>query len=263
MKLLQVTVLCLLSSLCSSDDNIDAGTATTPVLNSSTISAAKTTVPTLSATVKSLNFFEKSTVGTSPKGTINNQSSQTSPLPTLLSLSTTVKSEEATTNVSTKKVLTTPSTTVTNLTLPNAVSTLQSSQHKTENQSSVNATKISGSTPQPDTSPSKPRIVPSVSTTIPENISLSQGTENAKNASPSTNPSRSSIILPVVIALIVITLSVFALVGLYRLCRKTDPGTPENGNDQPQSDKESVKLLTVKTISHESGERSAQGKNKN
>ncbi|KAK7819374.1 hypothetical protein U0070_025402 [Myodes glareolus] len=30
-------------------------------------------------------------------------------------------------------------------------------------------------------------------------------------------------------------------------------GAPENGNDQPQSDKESVTLLTVKTISHESG----------
>uniref|UniRef100_A0A8D2B4V0 Endomucin n=1 Tax=Sciurus vulgaris TaxID=55149 RepID=A0A8D2B4V0_SCIVU len=41
------------------------------------------------------------------------------------------------------------------------------------------------------------------------------------------------------------------------------PGTPENGNDQPQSDKESVKLLTVKTISNESGEHSAQGKTKN
>uniref|UniRef100_A0A8C3W2Z3 Endomucin n=1 Tax=Catagonus wagneri TaxID=51154 RepID=A0A8C3W2Z3_9CETA len=44
---------------------------------------------------------------------------------------------------------------------------------------------------------------------------------------------------------------------------KETPGTPENGNDQPQSDKESVKLLTVKTISHESGEHSAQGKTKN
>uniref|UniRef100_A0A8C9A2L1 Endomucin n=1 Tax=Prolemur simus TaxID=1328070 RepID=A0A8C9A2L1_PROSS len=40
-------------------------------------------------------------------------------------------------------------------------------------------------------------------------------------------------------------------------------GTPENGNDQPQSDKESVKLLTVKTISHESGEHSAHAKTKN
>ncbi|KFO37140.1 Endomucin [Fukomys damarensis] len=61
------------------------------------------------------------------------------------------------------------------------------------------------------------------------------------------------IILPVVIVLIVITLSVFVLVGLYRMCWKNDPGTPENGSDQPQSDKESVKLLTVKTLSHESG----------
>lgn len=32
------------------------------------------------------------------------------------------------------------------------------------------------------------------------------------------------IILPVVIVLIVITLSVFVLVGLYRMCWKTDPG---------------------------------------
>uniref|UniRef100_A0A452QW24 Endomucin n=1 Tax=Ursus americanus TaxID=9643 RepID=A0A452QW24_URSAM len=80
------------------------------------------------------------------------------------------------------------------------------------------------------------------------------GTEDAKNASSSSaSPSYSGIILPVVIALIVVTLSAFVLVGLYRMCWKTDPGTPENGNDQPQSDKESVKLLTVKTISHESG----------
>ncbi|XP_072480331.1 endomucin isoform X4 [Notamacropus eugenii] len=71
------------------------------------------------------------------------------------------------------------------------------------------------------------------------------------------------VILPVVIALIAITLSVFTLVGLYRMCWKTDPGTPDNGTDQPQSDKESVKLLTVKTISPETSEQSAQGKNKN
>uniref|UniRef100_A0A4X2M2J7 Endomucin n=1 Tax=Vombatus ursinus TaxID=29139 RepID=A0A4X2M2J7_VOMUR len=62
---------------------------------------------------------------------------------------------------------------------------------------------------------------------------------------------KSGVILPVVIALIAITLSVFTLVGLYRMCWKTDPGTPDNGTDQPQSDKESVKLLTVKTISPE------------
>uniref|UniRef100_G1PMN2 Endomucin n=1 Tax=Myotis lucifugus TaxID=59463 RepID=G1PMN2_MYOLU len=136
---------------------------------------------------------------------------------------------------------------------------------KAENQSSVNTTERPVSTSQPDASPSQTSILPPMSTAIAENISQSQGMiSNEKNASPSsTSSSHSSIILPVVIALIVITLSVFALVGLYRLCRKTDPGTAENGNDQPQSDKESVKLLTVKTISHEAGERSAQGKTKN
>ncbi|XP_043294236.1 endomucin isoform X5 [Cervus canadensis] len=103
---------------------------------------------------------------------------------------------------------------------------------------------------------------------------ISQSLSNAVSTSQSSNSKTetwssikateiSGIILPVVIALIVITLSVFALVGLYRMCWKTDPGTQENGNEQPQSDKESVKLLTVKTISHESGEHSAQGKTKN
>ncbi|XP_014315804.1 endomucin isoform X1 [Myotis lucifugus] len=250
MKLLQVTVLCLLSSVGSSEDNIDA---TTPPLKSSTISAAKTSEPT-PVTTTSLNLVTQSTVGTSPKGTTNKESLQTSLLSTLPSLIMTVKGEEATTNSVTKKELTTKSATVTDLPLPNDVSTLQSSQNKTENQSSVNTTERPVSTSQPDASPSQTSILPPMSTAIAENISQSQGTENEKNASPSsTSSSHSSIILPVVIALIVITLSVFALVGLYRLCRKTDPGTAENGNDQPQSDKESVKLLTVKTISHEAG----------
>ncbi|XP_023614177.1 endomucin isoform X8 [Myotis lucifugus] len=213
MKLLQVTVLCLLSSVGSSEDNIDA---TTPPLKSSTISAAKTSEPT-PVTTTSLNLVTQSTVGTSPKGTTNKESLQTSLLSTLPSLIMTVKGEA-------------------------------------ENQSSVNTTERPVSTSQPDASPSQTSILPPMSTAIAENISQSQGTENEKNASPSsTSSSHSSIILPVVIALIVITLSVFALVGLYRLCRKTDPGTAENGNDQPQSDKESVKLLTVKTISHEAG----------
>ncbi|KAL6088575.1 hypothetical protein STEG23_001809 [Scotinomys teguina] len=105
----------------------------------------------------------------------------------------------------------------------------------------------------PDVLP-KTTMSPSASLTTAKTISQLQDTEDGKiTATPSTTPSYSSIILPVVIALIVITLLVFTLVGLYRMCWKRDPGTPENGNDQPQSDKESVKLLTVKTISHESG----------
>ncbi|KAF4019759.1 hypothetical protein G4228_011410 [Cervus hanglu yarkandensis] len=129
----------------------------------------------------------------------------------------------------TETKLNTTKATVISQSLSNAVSTSQSSNSKTETWSSIKATEISVNTSPPEDSSFRTTTLSSISVTSPENISLSQG-----------------IILPVVIALIVITLSVFALVGLYRMCWKTDPG-------RPQSDKESVKLLTVKTISHESG----------
>ncbi|EHA98827.1 Endomucin, partial [Heterocephalus glaber] len=143
--------------------------------------------------------------------------------------------------------------TVTSPSLSSTFLTLQSSPNMTENQTSIKTTEISVSTQQPSPSPSE--VTASLSTlTTSRNTSQSQGIKDGKNTSSlSTSPSYSSVILPVVIVLIVITLSVFVLVGLYRMCWKNDPGTPENGSDQPQSDKESVKLLTVKTISHESG----------
>ncbi|NWT37260.1 MUCEN protein, partial [Chroicocephalus maculipennis] len=56
------------------------------------------------------------------------------------------------------------------------------------------------------------------------------------------------VILPIVITLIVITLSAFSLVALYRMCQKKTPGI------WAQSDKEGVKLLSVKTTSPETGE---------
>ncbi|KAM5341141.1 endomucin isoform 2-T2 [Glossophaga mutica] len=262
MKLLQGTVLCLLlvSSLRSSEGNDNQ---TTPASVSAAAFATGTSVPTQVAKSSLPDVVMTSTVGTSPNGTANKESVQTSLLPTVTSVTTTAKSEGATTKYVDMKNLTTATVTVKTLSLTNAVSTLPSAQDKTKNSSSINTTQIPVSTPQPGASTSETSISPLV-TTIPENTSTSQGTQSAKNASPSsTNSSRSSIILPVVIALIVLTLSVFALVGLYRICRKADPGTPDNGNDQPQSDKESVKLLTVKTISHESGEHSTQGKTKN
>ncbi|XP_009979515.1 PREDICTED: endomucin, partial [Tauraco erythrolophus] len=63
----------------------------------------------------------------------------------------------------------------------------------------------------------------------------------------------SSVILPIVITLIVITLSVFSLVALYRMCQKKTPERQENSTEQAQSDKEGVKLLSVKTTSPETG----------
>ncbi|KGL93707.1 Endomucin, partial [Charadrius vociferus] len=68
------------------------------------------------------------------------------------------------------------------------------------------------------------------------------------------------VILPIVITLIVITLSVFSLVALYRMCQKKTPGiwftfsVGGRGRSMVQSDKEGVKLLSVKTTSPETGE---------
>ncbi|XP_058577793.1 endomucin isoform X2 [Neofelis nebulosa] len=246
MKSLQVTILCLLLSLYSSKEDTGVNNTITGVLLST--SATEISVSTASIIP---NPVLESTSGASPKGTTKKESLNSPLLPTLSSLTTTIKDEGNPTKGVMKNEFTTANVTVTNPPLSNAASTSQSSQRK------INSL-------HPETLPSNASTLPSISITTPENISQFQGTEDAKNASSSSaSPSYSSIILPVVIALIVVTLSAFILVGLYRMCWKTDPGTPENGNDQPQSDKESVKLLTVKTISHESGEHSAQGKTKN
>ncbi|XP_060510541.1 endomucin isoform X2 [Panthera onca] len=245
MKSLQVTILCLLLSLYSSKEDTGVNAITGVLLSTR---ATEISVSTASIIP---NPVLESTSGASPKGTTKKESLNSPLLPTLSSLTTTIKDEGNPTKGVMKNEFTTANATVTNPPLSNAASTSQSSQHK------INSLR-------PETLPSNASTLPSISITTPGNISQFQGTEDAKNASSSSaSPSYSSIILPVVIALIVVTLSAFILVGLYRMCWKTDPGTPENGNDQPQSDKESVKLLTVKTISHESGEHSAQGKTKN
>ncbi|XP_010338422.1 endomucin isoform X2 [Saimiri boliviensis] len=249
MELLQVTVLFLLPSLCSSDVN------NTDVINANTSPPIVSTAIKTSALPSSTESLSSPVItpiiGTTPKGTTNSELLKNPLLSTVASLTTSKEELIITTTDGKKNESIISNVAVTNLALPNAVSTLQSYQHKS-------------STRQPDASSSKTGTLHSMPVTIPESTLQSQGTENGKNASASAaSPSYSSIILPVVIALIVITLSVFVLVSLYRVCWKSDPGTAENGNDQPQSDKESVKLLTVKTISHESGEHSAQGKTKN
>ncbi|NWH32715.1 MUCEN protein, partial [Chloropsis cyanopogon] len=64
------------------------------------------------------------------------------------------------------------------------------------------------------------------------------------------------VILPIVITLIVITLSVFSLVALYKMCQKKTPGIwfAFSAGGEINSDKEGVKLLSVKTTSSETGE---------
>lgn len=262
MRLLQVTTLFLLltDNLCSSDDNPDAPPSTTSVTSLTAVSTSKESTSAQNTT-SAPNLAINPTTESPPHGTTDKKLLKTPVMPAVTSL-TTIKSEQITTPPHvTNNEVSTMQATMTDV--PKAVSTLPSSQHKTEDQNSINTTEMSVNAQPSITSP-KTTTSPSMPITTLKNISEFQDTENGKNATTaSTNPSYSSIILPVVIALIVITLLVFTLVGLYRMCLKKDPGTPENGNDQPQTDKESVKLLTVKTISHESGEHSAQGKSKN
>ncbi|XP_076998809.1 endomucin isoform X3 [Tamandua tetradactyla] len=216
MKVLQVNILfLLLSSICCSEKNSDVGNTSIPVLSSTRILTTQE-----AASIKpSADLVTQPILGASSEGPTKSEFLKISLLPTTSSLTTTVKDEGSTATDATKNEFIMTNSTVANSLLTNAVSTLKSSQHKSVNQSSMKTTERPV-TIQPDASPYKTTTLPSISAS--ENISPSQGTGNGKNASASsTNPSYSS--------------------------------TPENGNDQPQSDKESVKLLTVKTISHESG----------
>ncbi|NXN23235.1 MUCEN protein, partial [Nycticryphes semicollaris] len=61
------------------------------------------------------------------------------------------------------------------------------------------------------------------------------------------------VILPIVITLIVITLSVFSLVALYRVCQKKTPGIWFTFLGLQGKDQKGVKLLSVKTTSPETG----------
>lgn len=136
---------------------------------------------------------------------------------------------------------------------PSTTSNTDESLQTIQGDTAQSGTKTQKTTPQPPQatpgSSSRPNSAQtSLSGTLP-----SPGS-GASRDSPAS-PEYSSVILPVVIALIVITLAAFALVGLYRVCRRAPPGATENGSDQSQSDRESVKLLTVKTLPHDPGER--------
>ncbi|KAL1772040.1 endomucin isoform X1 [Sigmodon hispidus] len=256
MRLFHVTALFfLLSNRSEASKDVQNKSSPSPP-EASTTKSSVTTLGTVSVT----SLVDNPTTGTPSKGTTNGELIKTPSAPA--STSPTTEKNEITTPGVIKNEVSTTNTTVPSPTT-NAVSTLPSSQHKTENQSSIKTPEGPVTTQKSDALP-KATVSPSASLTTAKTISQLPDTKDGKvTATPPANPSYSSVILPVVIALIVITLLVFTLVGLYRICWKRDPGTPENGNDQPQTDKESVKLLTVKTISHEPGEHSSQGKTKN
>nr|XP_034969242.1 endomucin isoform X1 [Zootoca vivipara] len=113
------------------------------------------------------------------------------------------------------------------------------------------------------TSPNKNATQRSVQDTLQKatEVPIESNTVNA-HSEKQDHPSYTTIILPVIIALIVISLSVFLLVILYRMCLKTTPERQENGTEQAPSDKENVKLISVKATSPENGDQASQGKNR-
>ncbi|KAF4794894.1 hypothetical protein TURU_098054 [Turdus rufiventris] len=120
---------------------------------------------------------------------------------------------------------------------------------RTSDENITNTTKASETlSAQNESSDAAPTMGQSPSTVSPERNTSASGTTGLPMSSPTNS---TNIILPVVITLIVITLSVFSLVALYKMCQKKTPERQENGAEQAQSDKEGVKLLSVKTTSPE------------
>ncbi|XP_031464671.1 endomucin [Phasianus colchicus] len=149
----------------------------------------------------------------------------------------------------------------------NTTSAVQVNGTQSAQNESLSATTTKTGTLSPTTSLQENTTAPgtsdlSVSTLPIPTDSGSTGNSSEKTKALEDTIHYSSVILPIVIALIVITLSAFSLVALYRVCQKKTPDRQENGTEQTQSDKEGVKLLSVKTTSAETGENSSQGKSK-
>ncbi|XP_058694460.1 endomucin isoform X2 [Poecile atricapillus] len=151
-----------------------------------------------------------------------------------------------------------------NITITTQASGTQSAENKNLDAASTTGQSFSSTvSPERNTSASGTSGLPMsspTSTTKPTSESPKSSSGNQTQTGSDIN--YSNVILPVVITLIVITLSVFSLVALYKMCQKKTPERQENGAEQAQSGKEGVKLLSVKTTSSETGEHSSHGKNK-
>ncbi|XP_066173973.1 endomucin [Sylvia atricapilla] len=196
-----------------------------------------------------------------------NQTITSSPMRSSPSTTSQTKQPTITTNDSTTKQP--PAVTAAGSTSLNTTNTTQANGTQlaqNENLGPAPTTKLSFSStvsPERNISASGTSDLPMISPTN----STKANSESPKSSSGNqtqtgSDISYSNVILPIVITLIVITLSVFSLVALYKMCQKSTPERQENGAEQAQSDKEGVKLLSVKTTSPETGEHSSHGKNK-
>ncbi|XP_053113909.1 endomucin isoform X2 [Hemicordylus capensis] len=147
---------------------------------------------------------------------------------------------------------------------PKPVSKGSLAVHPTNSQSELTPTYISISTSKASTAlqnnGSKNEVQSNTQETPQGTQNIADGAQNATEQK--VQDSSSSFVLPLVIALTGMTLCIFPSVVVYKMCRKTTPERQENGTEQAPSDKENVKLISVKTTSPETGEHTFQGKNK-
>nr|XP_020661093.1 endomucin isoform X1 [Pogona vitticeps] len=178
-----------------------------------------------------------------PTSRPNNSSTTTEP-PKHLTLSETVD---------TRTNATTPSSNLTSLSTSN--STTGEKITTSPVQCSVTSTPNSTLTAAPgkkNETTATPGFLNSTTNPLQEESSKSEPI-STNTAEGKDDSSYRGIILPVIIALIVISLVVFLLMAMYKICLKTTPERQDNGTEQAPLDKENVKLISVKTTSPEAG----------
>ncbi|XP_061848205.1 endomucin isoform X1 [Colius striatus] len=246
MKLLRIAFFLAVLCVCiMGEDDIPISTqsaaisastskSVTKAVNSSTLQTTTLQVSVLSTTaIRPTNESITSNSNFSSPHTTQQTTQGTTPQPSTVKVTTaTADKNDSTTNA-----------------------TQESGMQLAQNGSS-DASSTKGWSSSSTTSPQKPTSAPGTSDlhmTSPAELKTfgSPGSTSGSKKAPGSDIHYSSVILPIVITLIVITLSVFSLVALYRMCQKKTPERQENGTEQAQSDKEGVKLLSVKTTSPE------------
>ncbi|XP_053113911.1 endomucin isoform X4 [Hemicordylus capensis] len=127
---------------------------------------------------------------------------------------------------------------------PKPVSKGSLAVHPTNSQSELTPTYISISTSKASTAlqnnGSKNEVQSNTQETPQGTQNIADGAQNATEQKVQDSSSR-------------MTLCIFPSVVVYKMCRKTTPERQENGTEQAPSDKENVKLISVKTTSPETG----------
>uniref|UniRef100_A0A8C3QM39 Endomucin n=1 Tax=Cyanoderma ruficeps TaxID=181631 RepID=A0A8C3QM39_9PASS len=239
------------------EDGIQTTTTTTvkPTTSAVTSKAVEPVTTTASQTMTSTATGLTTTAVGATNETITSSPTSSSPNTTSQTTQSTTKQPPALTTAASTSLSTT------NTTQANGTQLAQ-----TENLGAAPTTGLSFSstdTPERNASHSGTSGLPMISpTNSTKAISETPKSSSGNQTQTGSDIGYSNVILPIVITLMVISLSVFSLVALYKMCQKNTPERQENGAEQAQSDKEGVKLLSVKTTSPETGEHSSHGKNK-